>query len=72
MGIGLFLNNRLGRSGCNVYYCDNYTSPQHTDDDAVSSLCVQLELVAWSAWKEYAFVQSQHGYYFETTANSLW
>jgi hypothetical protein len=64
--------DRLGRSGCNLYHCLNYTSPQHQDNDACHSLCTQLELIAYAPWKEYAFIQTSYGYYFESRTNTLW
>jgi hypothetical protein len=64
--------DRLGRAGCNLYSCLNYTAAQHFDDDAVPSFCTQLELTAYQPWKEYSFVQAEYGLYFETRGNMLW
>ena len=36
--------DHLGISGANVYYCNNYTSPLHRDNDAGAGLCAQYHL----------------------------
>jgi hypothetical protein len=64
--------DRLGRAGCNLYSCHNYTAAQHSDDDAIPSFCTQLELTSYQEWKEYSFVQAEYGLYFETRGNMLW
>lgn len=64
--------DHLGRLGCNLYQCLNYTSPQHQDNDVCGSLCTQLELITYVPWKEYAFIQASYGYYFESQSNTLW
>jgi len=64
--------DRLGISGANTYYCNNYTSPLHRDNDAASGLCAQYHLQAKSDLCEYSFIYADYGIYFVSRSNSLW
>ncbi|KDR77442.1 hypothetical protein GALMADRAFT_65655, partial [Galerina marginata CBS 339.88] len=64
--------DRLGISGANTYYCNNYTSPLHHDNDAGAGLCAQLQLQAKSDLCEYGFTYADYGVYFASRSNSLW
>lgn len=65
--------DRLGKIGCNIYHCKNYTAPQHQDSgDAARGLCTQLEWRACTSWMEYGFIHAEDGYAFETQENMLW
>lgn len=61
--------DHLGISGANTYYCNNYTSPLHCDDDAEAGLCAQFELQAKYGLYEYSFIYAD---YFASCSNSLW
>ncbi|KAL0573790.1 hypothetical protein V5O48_008156 [Marasmius crinis-equi] len=62
-----------GLSGVNLYTCDDYTAPLHTDKDAVRGLCSQIiNNVRDKEYEEYGFVNLRWGYYISTCANMLW
>jgi hypothetical protein len=64
--------DKLGISGASLFYCRNYTAPQHTDRDEVRGICVQLALVGDKDLDEFSFCQTAYGYYLVTRANLLW
>ncbi|KAF8955023.1 hypothetical protein BDZ97DRAFT_1861869 [Flammula alnicola] len=64
--------DRLGISGANTYYCNNYTSPLHRDDDAGAGLCAQYDLQAKSDLCEYSFTYADYRIYLVSRSNSLW
>jgi hypothetical protein len=63
--------NNLGRTGMNSFYCWEYASPLHEDDDDAWSICCQL-------WKsgcksdEYNFSYALWGVYIRTQENCVW
>ncbi|KAJ8076529.1 hypothetical protein PM082_000952 [Marasmius tenuissimus] len=62
-----------GLGGINLFDCTNYTAPLHSDEDAVPSLCCQLEKYGVEeADGEYGFCQADYGYAFPTRENTLW
>ncbi|KAF8883711.1 hypothetical protein BD779DRAFT_1443730, partial [Infundibulicybe gibba] len=63
-------DNGFGITAATQYACDNYTSPLHSDKDAVHSLCAQYELKAEP--KEYSFIFAEYRKYVVSRANSLW
>jgi hypothetical protein len=62
--------NRLGSTGTNLYYCKNYMSPQHRDDDVSWSLCIQLTKQALP--DEFNFSFTQWGVYIVTEPRCIW
>ena len=62
--------NRLGSTGTNLYYCNNYMSPQHRDCDATWSLCIQLSKSGYP--DEYNFSFTQWGVYIVTEPRCIW
>lgn len=63
---------KLGTTGTTLFYCENYTSPLHKDDDSVRGLCAQYRLNAQKEYREYAFIYAEYGFYVVSQANSLW
>ncbi|KAK1223014.1 hypothetical protein PQX77_014134 [Marasmius sp. AFHP31] len=62
-----------GIGGINSFQCNNYTAPLHSDEDAVPSLCCQLERYGVKEeYGEYGFCQVDYGYAFATRENTLW
>ncbi|KAL0565510.1 hypothetical protein V5O48_016514 [Marasmius crinis-equi] len=62
-----------GLSGVNLYTCDDYTAPLHTDNDAVRGLCGQfVKNVLHPEYEEYGFCNLRYGYYISTRKNMLW
>ena len=64
--------DRIGTSAVTTYLCNNYTSPIHKDEDAVTGLCAQFQLQAKSILKEYSFIHADYRLYFVSRSNSLW
>jgi hypothetical protein len=64
--------DHLGISGANTYYCNNYTSPLHHDNDVGAGLCAQYDLQAKSDLCEYSFIYADYGIYLVSRSNSLW
>jgi len=66
--------DRVGAYGCNLYYCQNYTAPVHTDLDAVTRcICANIQYNGNPEWDEFAFCQPDRGYYIDTSkSNVLW
>lgn len=62
--------NRLGSTGTNLYYCKNYMSTQHRDNDASWSLCVQL--TKQGRPDEFNFSFTQWGVYIVTEPQCIW
>jgi hypothetical protein len=62
--------NRLGSTGTNLYYCKDYMSPQHRDNDASWSLCIQLS--KHSLPDEFNFSFTQWGVYIITEPQCIW
>ncbi|KAJ7679778.1 hypothetical protein B0H17DRAFT_1333965 [Mycena rosella] len=63
--------NNMGRTGMNSFYCWEYASPLHEDDDNAWSICCQL-------WKsgckddKYNFAYAEWGIYIRTQDNCIW
>ncbi|KAJ7683386.1 hypothetical protein B0H14DRAFT_3535246 [Mycena olivaceomarginata] len=62
--------NRMGRTGMNSFYCWEYASPLHVDDDEGWSICCQLYKNCRS--DEYNFAYVEWGIYIRTEANCIW
>jgi hypothetical protein len=62
--------NCLGSTGTNLYYCKNYMSTQHRDNDASWSLCVQLTKQGHP--DEFNFSFTQWGVYIVTEPQCIW
>ncbi|KAJ7827329.1 hypothetical protein B0H14DRAFT_3467119 [Mycena olivaceomarginata] len=62
--------NRMGRMGMNSFYCWEYASPLHVDDDEGWSICCQLYKNCRS--DEYNFAYIEWGIYIRTEANCIW
>ncbi|KAK7051295.1 hypothetical protein VNI00_004795 [Paramarasmius palmivorus] len=63
---------RVGEAGVNLYTCDGYTAPIHSDDDACRSLCSQIRRHAKDQYSEFGFCSLENGYYIHTQENMLW
>ncbi|KAF7971900.1 hypothetical protein HWV62_19527, partial [Athelia sp. TMB] len=62
--------NRLGSTGNNMYYCHNYTSPQHRDEDEGVSFCIQLGKRCYP--DEFNFAFTEWGVYIVTEEKCIW
>ncbi|KAF7966109.1 hypothetical protein HWV62_40006 [Athelia sp. TMB] len=62
--------NRLGSTGNNMYYCHNYTSPQHRDKDEGISFCIQLNKHCYA--DEFNFAYAEWGVYLVTEEKCIW
>jgi hypothetical protein len=62
--------NHLGSTGTNLYYCRDYMSPQHRDNDASWSLCIQLSKCSHP--DEFNFSFTQWGVYIITEPQCIW
>lgn len=66
----------MGSCGASSYYCTNYMSPQHEDNDVGWSLCCQLfknlEGAGGSATSDYNFAFTKWRRYVETHENCVW
>jgi hypothetical protein len=62
--------NRLGSTGTNLYYCKNYMSAQHRDNDVSWSLCIQLTKQGLS--DEFNFSFTEWGVYIVTEPQCIW
>nr|GAT46694.1 predicted protein [Mycena chlorophos] len=60
-----------GRTGMNTFYCSQYTSPMHPDEDGIWSLCCQLFKNTASP-EEYGFAFAKWGFYIITEVNCIW
>ncbi|KAH7907473.1 hypothetical protein BJ138DRAFT_1116676 [Hygrophoropsis aurantiaca] len=62
--------HRLGTTGANVFYCSNYISPQHSDQDASWSLCSQL--FRDKSDDEWNFCFTEWNLYIQNKVNTVW
>ncbi|KAJ6476570.1 hypothetical protein DFH09DRAFT_1342452 [Mycena vulgaris] len=63
--------NNMGRTGMNSFYCWEYASPLHEDDDDMWSICCQL----WKSGRredEYNFSYAEWGVDIKTQENTVW
>ncbi|VDB89344.1 unnamed protein product [Peniophora sp. CBMAI 1063] len=66
----------MGSCGVSSYYCSNYLSQQHGDNDVGWSLCSQLykklDTAGGSPTEDFNFAFTKWGVYIETQANCVW
>lgn len=62
--------NTVGSSCANLYTCDDYMAPQHTDNDQDMSVCMQLGKDC--AKDEYNFSYTEWGVYIVTQERCIW
>ena len=66
----------MGSCGVSSYYCTNYLSQQHMDNDTGWSLCSQLvkslRRAGGNPEKDFNFAFTKWGLYIETQENCIW
>lgn len=63
--------NHMGRTGMNSFYCWEYASPLHDDEDDLWSICSQL-FKKTKHRDEYNFAYAEWGVYIVTEENCVW
>ncbi|KAK7462192.1 hypothetical protein VKT23_007797 [Stygiomarasmius scandens] len=63
---------KVGRYGANLFRCDGYTAAMHSEKDAGSGLCSQIEWHADRNFHEFGFIFLEYGVYLVTQPNMLW
>ena len=64
--------NRLGSGGTNLYYCYNYMSSQHCDEDVTWTISMQLRKEGENQKDEYNFSYTEWGVYLVTEDKCIW
>ncbi|KAJ3964310.1 hypothetical protein EV361DRAFT_956071 [Lentinula raphanica] len=64
--------DRIGMTGANIFNCNGYMAPIHSDHDTAKGLCVQALLHSNSSYKEFSFCNIEYQYYISTSTNCLW
>lgn len=59
----------FGQDGSTLYYCTEYISPQHADDDTSWGITIQLEKNC--RVDEFNFALTEWGIYFVTEPNTI-
>jgi hypothetical protein len=61
----------MGSTAASLYYCTDYLSFQHLDDDVGCGICVQLEKRCADE-DGFDFAYTEYGFYIATQANTAW